>query len=544
MHCIVHVTPAYNTFMEDAIAYLRVSTSKQEANYSKPQQLKGCRAYASELNHTLIAIFDDTISGTTVERPGLLQMRAFLLKRKSEGKPVKHIYVYHTDRWARDLLPQLILDAEFKKLGCTMYYVVGRFTPDDDGEMMKQFSGIMSGRERKAILRRTMMGKIGKAEKGYVIISGSAPYGYEYVSEAHKGSLRILEKEKDVVLLIVKWYLYGLDEDEVRLKYKPHHPLSMRAVAVMLHEMRIPTRADTDGNNGHKAGFSEWRVSIIARILKCRTYMGEWTFGKTSTTIQSPVSVPVPAIISPEVFALIDKQIKGNVHFNPRNVGNKYLLRGRIQCECGKSMCGRTLRRRVSYTYYVCGSQVLLGTIEGRCKSTMSTASWIEEQVRITIVAMLNNIESLIDGFITLNKRDRAKNDQYIKTIAAYDKRIAQLDAQSDRLLDQVIAGVFTETQVARKNKELVEERDKEVLKRDAEQLNIHKVVDDKVLQNFERTCKDIKAGISDATFDDWQRYLSLLDLRVVVNVNKTFRISISINEVRADIDLTGKVVI
>ncbi len=526
--------------MEDAVGYLRVSTSKQEANYSKPDQLKSIREYANEQNRALIEIFEDTISGLKTDRPGLLEMRAFIMKRKQDSKPIRYIYVYHQDRLARDLYPILDVEHTFELLGCKFLYASNKFSDDDAGETLKLFSGVMSGMERKAILRRSVLGKLSRAQAGFVLISGISPYGYSYVKEHRKGELVIRESEARIVRLIYKWYVHGLDQDEVELNFEANHPVTLRGIVSLLFLKRIPTRLNTDGPgstpvNTRRVGvptYAEWSISVVRRILINRTYMGEWIYGKTGSTVKTPVVVKVPAIVTKLMFDSAAARISHNKIYSKRNTIYEYMMRSRITCECGRGM-GVTVHghKKSSYRlYYKCYSYKVVHGLENNCKKGTRRADDIDERVQSAITNMVENPQGFIAGFRELEAADKRNNDIIGTVVGSLTKRIEQLEEQSDRLLDQVTQGVFTATQIERKNKTLVEDINKLKAEREAEQAKVLAIVADTHLRSFEATCKEISKGIAHATFEDWLQYMALLDVHVIANFDDSLYITVSLN--------------
>jgi site-specific DNA recombinase len=59
-----------------ALLYVRVSTSEQgTAGYSLRQQLEALRSYCKDNNIEVVAEFEDTSSGASLDRPGLDALR-------------------------------------------------------------------------------------------------------------------------------------------------------------------------------------------------------------------------------------------------------------------------------------------------------------------------------------------------------------------------------------------------------------------------------------------------------------------------------------
>src|SRR5262249_24489351 len=111
--------------------------------------------------------------------------------------------------------------------------------------------------------------------------------------------------------------------------------------------------------------------SVVWGILKNPAYQGTAAFGKTrqgplrprlraqrnrpvqprravSTTDVPPedwITIPVPALVEPEVFAAVQEQLQENKrHARQSSRGARYLLQGLLQCQqCGYAFYGKRL---------------------------------------------------------------------------------------------------------------------------------------------------------------------------------------------------------
>src|SRR5215475_2414208 len=83
-----------------AAIYARVSTEDQGKGFSLPSQIAACQALASQSGYTVPDghIFTDELSGATLARPGLQQMRALITQRA-----IGAVIVYDPDRLSRNL---------------------------------------------------------------------------------------------------------------------------------------------------------------------------------------------------------------------------------------------------------------------------------------------------------------------------------------------------------------------------------------------------------------------------------------------------------
>ena len=221
--------------------------------------------------------------------------------------------------------------------------------------------------ERAKIMERCRRGKLHKARTGIVNPLSGAPYGYLYVrkTEQEPARYQVLLHEAKVVRSVFQW----LVEEQV----------SIGEITRRLRAQGAPTRT----GKGH------WDRSVVWAILRNPAYAGHAAFGKTeaiprgkllrpirsknptprrakSTYRDKPanewISIPVPAIVSPEIFATASEQLERNRQLSARNLrGQRYLLQGLVVCaRCryafyGKQVSLAAAKRKVTrYAYYRC----------------------------------------------------------------------------------------------------------------------------------------------------------------------------------------------
>src|SRR5712691_5123758 len=203
--------------------------------------------------------------------------------------------------------------------------------------------GVIAEYEREKALERMHRGKIGRVKSGYYG-GGAIPYGYTYISEAHKGIIVINEEEAAIVRRIFAMYCEGR---------------SLHAIAVQLtQEGIIPKRASEP---------CKWRNSSIHAILHNATYATGTMLWNKRRYISGKIvqirdrtdclEIPVPKILSQEVFEAAQQQSVRNGRFSLRNRKYEYLfIGGRLRCgRCGASMSGYSPPDRAPR--YRCASQ-------------------------------------------------------------------------------------------------------------------------------------------------------------------------------------------
>lgn len=225
--------------------YARVSTDAQAKEGTIDSQIEALKDYAKAHNLEIaFECFDDGYSGTTLDRPGLDQLRDLAQSGSIEG-----VLILAPDRLSRNQANQIILMQEFKKRNTQVIFTNQNFEDNPEGNLTLQIQGAVAEYERTKILDRMRRGTIHAAKKGQFNAS-NPPYGYRYIpkNKDSMGHLEINPEEAKTVL-----YIYDLYINE---------QVKGTAIAKRLQDESAPCR------NSH------WWSSQIYSILKSEVYIG------------------------------------------------------------------------------------------------------------------------------------------------------------------------------------------------------------------------------------------------------------------------------
>lgn len=196
--------------MRRALLYIRVSTTKQDQDgYSIPMQRVRLVAYCKAMGWAVAGVYiDPGFSGATLDRPGMTA----LLDAVNEGKG-DVVLVYKLDRLSRSQRDVLyVLEDILEPRGVAFVSMQESFdTSSVYGKAMLSILSVFGQMERMMITERTMMGRQGRAEKGYFHGGGSDPIGYDYID----GELRINEDEAEQVRMVYDMYAAGWSVTEI-----------------------------------------------------------------------------------------------------------------------------------------------------------------------------------------------------------------------------------------------------------------------------------------------------------------------------------------
>jgi len=348
--------------MAMAAIYARVSSTRQKEEQTIGSQTAALRTHAAAngLEVPPEWVFeDDGHSGATLIRPALERLRDLAAEVE-----IPVVLCHAPDRLARRYVYQTLLIEEFARVGTEVRFLKGRRAETAEDELLLQFQGMIAEYERAQIADRTRRGKLHRARSGSPAVLCGAPYGYRYVRKSEQADARyeIIEPEATVVREVFRRYV---EEED-----------SIAGLVRWLRAQGIPTAT----------GKSRWDRSTLWGMLRNPAYCGRAAFGKTCATGERPkvtrpvrrrgvrvsphlvtrdcprdkwVEIPVPPIVSEDLFDLAARRLEDNKRFASRRTRVPSLLQGLVACQsCGYSYYRTSTRtvKRMLYYYRCLGS--------------------------------------------------------------------------------------------------------------------------------------------------------------------------------------------
>jgi site-specific DNA recombinase len=431
-----------------AAIYARVSSDRQKENHTIASQTAALIEYAQTHGYTVPPewVFqDEGYSGAILVRPGLEALRDLA----AEGQ-IAAALIYSPDRLSRKYAYQVLLSEELSRCGVELIFLKAPAGATPEDQLLVQFQGMIAEYERAQIAERCRRGKKHMAQQGGVNVLSGAPYGYRYVrkSDTSAAFYEVIEAEAKVVRMVFEIYT--------------QQGLSINAVARLLNERRIATRT----------GKGRWERSTVWGMLRNPAYRGIACYGKTELRPRQRVTrplrqrkalpsrdsggherpraewieVPVPALVSEEMFALAQEQLDKNKRHSPRRTVEPTLLQGMLVCE----QCGYALYRTSTQTtkqklnYYRCigsdGYRRLSGPV---CANRPIRQDYLDHFVWNEIIRLLEDpglIQTEID-----RRREAVRNaDPLRKREEELRREQARVEKSSERLVTAYQEGLVT----------------------------------------------------------------------------------------------------
>jgi site-specific DNA recombinase len=439
--------------MQQVAIYARVSSEQQADAHTIDSQLTALRARVGADRFVLLPdeeFVDEGYSGATLVRPALERLRDV-----AAAGGLDRLYVHSPDRLARRYAYQVLLVEEFRHAGVEVVFLnhaLGE-TPEDD--LLLQVQGMIAEYERAKILERSRRGKRHAAAQGSINVLCGAPYGYRYVRKDEGGGharFEVLLDEARVVRQIFEWL--GKDRQsigEVRRRLQ---------------------RAGERTRNGKQV----WDRATIWGMLKNPAYAGMAAFGKTRAGPMAPrlrvarhrplqphravsvtdvapdewIGIPVPAIVSRDLFAAVQAQLEENrKRARQGQRGARYLLQGLLCCaQCGYAYYGKALSPSTrkghprEYAYYRCiGTDAYRFGGERLCDNHQVRTDRLDAAVWQEVRQVLEEPERLVQEYQRRLASASANPKQVDLTLVSTQLR--KLRQGIGRLIDSYAEGII-----------------------------------------------------------------------------------------------------
>lgn len=422
--------------------YGRVSTSNQENEGTIETQLSAVYKFAEEKGYIIVEKYiDDGWSGDIIERPGLDQLRIDAKKKKWEA-----VLIYDPDRLGRRLFYQQIVIDELKEFGIEILFVTMPPVKSASDELLFGVRGLFAQYEKTKIAERFRLGKLRKVMEGHLLVS-EALYGYKYIKMVDRvhGYYEINPEEARVVKMIFNW----IGEEGMNL----------RQVILRLQELGIKPRKSKRG---------VWNTSTLTTMLRNKGYIGEAHWGSTYAVVpENPTSVgkykkvkkssrktkpesewitskiPIPVIISKELFEKTRLQLEKNFSLCVRNTKHEYLLNSKIWCTCGSRRVGQGSQRG-KHLYYRCTDRIHSFPLPQTCKEGGINTRVADNLLWQKMSELMTSPELMLKQINRWLSTKQSKSVFNVGDVDQIEKEIQKVKLEEVRYNKAYGAGLFT----------------------------------------------------------------------------------------------------
>ena len=423
-----------------AASYERVSTRLQgQSGFSLGAQQKDSAQFAADSHWDLPDELhfrdgeDRAASGSDWDLPGLNAMLDAARDRRFSVLVVPTV-----DRFARDMGKAILLESELRKLGVRVVYINAPIDDTAEGRLLLRQLQSFAEFEREKIAFRTARGRREKIERGQILGSGPAPYGYRYVRVDQGARKRVVALEIDPLTAPIVQRIFRLAQ--------------RHSAEQIVDELRADGVVPPNGYNRRTPAL-RWARDVVQRILTHPVYAGLMIYGGSDGRRRAELfadddvaGVTVPAIIDRQVWDDVQSALRRRRSARRgRARDDPWLLRGLLKCGyCGGllSISFNHIRNGGSYRQYVClRSQPRPAAREQRepCPLRAVRAEQIESAVWQAVSDVLMNPAALRSSVEAARTRFEDATSRRAERLAIADHEIARCVGQIERLVDEVL---------------------------------------------------------------------------------------------------------
>lgn len=483
------------------VTYERVSSEDQRDRATIQTQTEElARRLEFEPGVQLIKRYvDDGVSGTIPmgERPGGRRLMADAAKGLFD-----EVWVYMIDRLGRDDVDPLVVWRQLERLGV----IVRSITEGVSSPFEYHIRVAMAAEERRAFMQRSAAGMERAVREGR-FPGGIVPFGYTLSGERRSARLVLDAK--------VIWAALTPGDIVVKIFNRSYEGWSDVRIAAELNVLQVPTSYVLARRAFRKkATQGVWRPGRVAQLLQNTTYYGEYRYGKRPNRAGRPIiSVMVPALLSRELWTAVQESRRTRRR-KPTSECKVYLLRSLMTCAiCGLKYTGSVHHGDV---WYRCNGQLVArGPHAGRCLGKSVKGQALESIIKDDIEGWLLNpgdiIDELAEGYD--QERDATAAAMEAERITL-SRRLDELQAKRDRLLDLYLDAQFDKGELGQRQKGL--DRECAEVQGRLDQMNTATMPDAApVGDDLLRELSDrVAAGLSDA---QWHEVVTLLVSKIEI---------------------------
>lgn len=367
-------------------AYARVSTDNEEQLSSYEAQVDYYTRYIHDNEEwDFVEIYtDEGISATnTKKRDGFKRMIADALAGK-----IDLILTKSVSRFARNTVDTLTTVRKLKEKGVEVYFEKENiYTLDSKGELLITIMSSLAQEESRSISENVTWGQRKRFSDGKVSLPYKHFLGYE---KGEDGLPKIVESEAQTVRLIYKLFLEGKTPS---------------GIAKHLTKSGVLT----------PSGKTNWSSSTVESILTNEKYKGDAILQKTFTVDfltkkmkvnegevpQYYVTNSHPAIISPELFDLVQNEMKRRKSMAGHQSGTECFSSKIICGECGGVYGSKVWHSTSKYrrTIWQCNNKFKNAE---PCKTPHLYESTLKQAFVNAFNSLIQNKSEILDGYDTI----------------------------------------------------------------------------------------------------------------------------------------------
>jgi site-specific DNA recombinase len=480
-----------------AIIYGRVSYDDRDTDgRNLAGQIEMGREYCKKNDYTIIEELAEDSRGASGAEINLPQLNKALEMARAGLYDV--LVIRELDRFSRDVGKLYIVEQELKRAKVVIKYVLYDFPDNPAGQLMKNIYASFAQFEREEIRLRMMRGKRNKVNDGNILVSTGAPYGYRLKQTDKLVLLEELKSEANIIRQIFTWYARDY--------------LPIREIVRRLDSMAAPIP-----ESGGRKRARGWPRSTVLRILRNKTYTGEWSYSYNDSEI---LTVKVPPIIDLGLWEAAQAILDNNKAITARAPKYEYLMAHRLTCaNCGRFMgCEPQTTRGKLYLYYVCPGPG--SNRRGGCLGYRINAEAVDALAWDWVSSILKDPEKLRQEIDLYQSGAAAQYGPALDQLKITDDLLIENRNQLERLIDLYMSGTYS-LEVVQERKKRLEDA---ISSLEEQRANLAGAIEGQVLtveqiDDLQAFASDVRDGLEGATFEEKVKLFHVLNVTGMISV-------------------------
>lgn len=393
--------------MDKAVIYCRVSTKRQtREGDGLASQATRCGEFARYRNMEVMEVFQDSQSGSLIDRPGMQAMLKFLRTHRKDNITV---LVDDMSRLARGVEVHIHLRTAIAAAGGKLASPSHEFDQSSDSLLVEHLLASVSQHHREKNAEQTRNRRRARMLNGYWV--HFAPIGYKYISKQGHG--KVLVRNEPLASIVAEG-LEGYASGRFQI----------RAEVKRFFEQfpEFPKDAKGEVSNEH-----------VNRILGRVIYAGHIQSDIMDVSLRPAQNEP---LISLETYQKIQQRMQEKPKIPTRkNLSEDFPIRGAVRCsDCDNPLTACwTKGRSKHYPYYYCFSK--------SCESYGKAIP--REKIEGEFVSLLHQLVPSVPLFKTATKMFEVwwnyRQAQIAQRGQSMEREIKKLDSAIEQVMDRLI---------------------------------------------------------------------------------------------------------
>lgn len=415
-------------------SYYRTSGDEQKERQTIAAQRRYMRDYCRRRGISMTTDLEYADDGVTGMSEITDRDRGAALIREAMAGEFDTLIVTEVDRLGREAFYILQAFHLLRKAGVVIKSCTEEFDPTEPtGRLLVALLAGKAESERATLLVRTGRGMVDATEEPHRYLGGRVPFGMKLERRRRAQYYVICDdpipgKEDWTPAQVIRCIFTRVVVDRASCQ-----EVSNELNALLITPCWVPgdTRYD-------KPSTARWDRQRVALVIRNPFYKGRQQFGSSWRE--------VPALVTPEEWAVAQVRLKENRTRADRNAPQTYPLRGKIVClNCGghythsPMVSGFMPRGR----YYKCaqlqyGAAVSEGVPPGQrplCHSKWIDAAWIEDWIKAHIEGILSHPEPYLEDLRVAMGRQADQAGDLLREADALDKQRRPLEEERKNYL-------------------------------------------------------------------------------------------------------------